>query len=121
MISPASVVRLLRSGCTSDSTIAMLSGGLFLATAQSPVLSILVGMNMHGRIGLGALVVAGLTLTFGYAAASIVGRSTFMAAAVIGTGVALSYGMALPSSVKKRIRKRAWRSTAGDDPERTTP
>lgn len=76
--------------------IAMLCGGLFLATAHSPVLSVAVGMNMHGRIGLATLAVAGVTLPVGYAAASVFGWSTFMAAAMIGTGMTLGHGIALP-------------------------
>lgn len=76
--------------------IAMLAGGLFLATAQSPVLSVLTGMNMHGRIGLAALAVTAVTMVVGYSLASAVGWSIFMAAAIIGAGLSVGHGIALP-------------------------
>ena len=76
--------------------IAVLSGGLFLATAQSPVLSVMTGMNMHGRIGLATMAVAIVTMVVGYSLAFAAGWSVFVAAAIIGAGLSAGHGIALP-------------------------
>lgn len=70
--------------------------GYFLPTSQSSVMKILMGMNLHGRIGLVSLLVSLITFSFGTIVINAVGWSLVHGALLIVIPLTLGNGIIVP-------------------------
>ena len=75
---------------------AILAIGYFLPVSQSSVLRILVGMNLHGRIGLYSLLVCMGAFTLGIVILNFLGWSLINAALLIALPLTLGNGIMMP-------------------------
>lgn len=80
----------------SGGVFAILAIGYFLPVSQSSVLRILVGMNLHGRIGLYSLLVCMAAFTLGIVILNFSGWSLINAALLIALPLTLGNGIMIP-------------------------
>jgi O-antigen/teichoic acid export membrane protein len=76
--------------------IAILAGVYFLYGGQSPVLRVMTGMNLHGRVGVAGLITVALGLAIGIAIINRIGWSLPAAALLATVPMAISNGLVIP-------------------------
>jgi O-antigen/teichoic acid export membrane protein len=84
------------SSYADHTVIAILAGVYFLYGGQSPVLRVMTGMNLHGRIGAAGVVTVGLGLALGIAIIDRIGWTLPAAALLATVPMAISNGFVIP-------------------------
>lgn len=87
-----------------ESVVAILCVGAFLPMAQQSVISVLIGLNRHGSVGIATCVVTGLTFGAGVFAASVLGWSIAAGAWIIAVSSTVGIGLVVPTYVCMQMR-----------------
>ena len=74
----------------------ILAIGMFPGIGQNSVLRVLMGMNLHGRVGLVCLIIAVVILGIGITALNVLGWSLTGAAVLMMLSLAIPYGVVMP-------------------------
>jgi O-antigen/teichoic acid export membrane protein len=74
----------------------ILALGNFLPISQSPVLRILIGLNLHGRIGIISLVAVIVTFFLGTIILNVIGWNIIRIALIMGISLSIGNGILIP-------------------------
>lgn len=88
--------------------IALMAVGMFLPMAQGPVVRVLMGLNVHGRIGLVGLVVSTAALIIGFGVIETIGWSLINATIIAVIPLLLVYGILLPAYACHHLKVPLW-------------
>jgi O-antigen/teichoic acid export membrane protein len=81
----------------------LLAGCYALTVAQYPAVTVLIGMNMHGRIGLWLMAACLLLLTVGITAMQLTSWSIYGAGLTVAITMLVTYGIMAPAFVCKKL------------------
>jgi O-antigen/teichoic acid export membrane protein len=86
--------------------LSVLALGFLLPVAQQPVLTILIGLNSHGRVGLANLAISGLGVAFGMLAVGRLGWGLLGGALGIAVPLLIGSGLLIPLYACRQLRTR---------------
>lgn len=88
--------------------IALMAAGMFLPMAQGPAVRVLMGLNVHGKIGLVGLSVSLAVLAIGFGVIEMIGWSLINAAIITVIPLMLVNGIILPAYACRHLKVPLW-------------
>lgn len=88
--------------------IALMAAGMFLPMSQGPVVKVLMGLNVHGRIGLVGLLISLIILAIGFGIIDMIGWSLINAAIITVVPLMLVNGIILPAYACRHLKVPLW-------------